>query len=330
MKKNIYAAITGIGSAVPEKVMTNEDWAKLVDTSDEWISTRTGIKERRVTDALTSSSDLAYAASLKAIENAGIDKDQIDMIIVATTTPDHPLFPSTAAILQERLKCQAYGYDISAACSGFGYAFTTAAQFIENGFCQNILLVAVDTLTKFVDKTDRSTAVLFGDGSGAMIISAAQEEGHIASCMGLKGAGAEYLIVKAGGSRKPLTQNEVGTTHQYITMDGKEVFKFAVTIMDKGVRDVLAKASLELSDIDLFIPHQANTRIIEAAQKKLQLPEEKLYINIHRYGNTSSASIPIAIDEAYQEGKLKKGMLIATCGFGAGLTWAANIFRWTK
>lgn len=330
MKKNIYATISGIGSAVPEQIMTNNDWAKLVDTSDEWIVSRTGIKERRVTDALTSSSDLGYAAALKAIANAGIDKDQIEMIIVATTTPDNPLFPSTAAILQERLKCQAYGYDISAACSGFGYALTTAAQYIENGFCKNILLVAVDTLTKFVDKTDRSTAVLFGDGAGAMIISASNQPGHLASSMGLKGAGAEYLIVKAGGSRQPLTQSEVGTNRQYITMDGKEVFKFAVTIMNTGIREVLAKASLQIDDIDLFIPHQANTRIIDAAQKKLELPDEKIYVNIHRYGNTSSASIPIAIDEAYQEGKLKKDMLIATCGFGAGLTWAANVFRWTK
>lgn len=331
MTKKIYAGITGIGSAVPKKVMTNDDWAKIVDTSDEWIRTRTGIAERRVTDEKTSSLDLAYEASLRAINDAKIQVKDIELIIVGTTTPDYPIFPSTAALLQHKLGCKAAGFDLSAACSGFGYAFTTACQFIENGTYKTVLLVAVDTLSKNVDKTDRNTCVLFGDAAGALIIEPVKEGfGHLGSVLGLDGSGAEYLMVPCGGSRKPLTKESAETKKQYIHMNGKEVFKFAVNIMGEATEAAIKKAHLKNEDIDLFIPHQANIRIIEAAMKRLGLSREKVYVNIQRYGNTSSASIPLALDEAYQEGRLKEGILIATCGFGAGLTWAANVLRWSK
>jgi 3-oxoacyl-[acyl-carrier-protein] synthase-3 len=331
VRKKISAGITGIGSALPKNVMTNEDWAKIVDTTDEWIRSRTGIIERRISDEKTASSDLALEAAQRAINDAGISAKDIELIIVATTTPDYPLFPSVAALLQHKLNCKAGGFDLSAACSGFGYALTTACQYIEAGTFKTILLVAVDTLSKNVDRTDRNTCVLFGDGAGAMILQPVKENfGHLASVFGLDGAGAEHLIVHCGGSRKPLTKETVETRKQYIQMNGKDVFKFAVGIMGKATEQAVKKAHLHNKDIDLFVPHQANIRIIEAAVKTLGLSMEKVYVNIQRYGNTSSASIPIALDEAYQEGRLKRGMCIATCGFGAGLSWAANVFRWVK
>ncbi|MDR1997946.1 MAG: ketoacyl-ACP synthase III [Candidatus Margulisbacteria bacterium] len=328
--KKVRAGITGIGSAVPDRVVTNAEWAGLVDTSDEWIRSRTGISERRFCDAQTAASDLAFLAAQRALARAGTAPQEIELIIVATTTPDYPVFPSTAALLQERLGCaQAGGFDLSAACSGFGYAFYTAAQFIENGEFKKILLVAVDTLSKNMDHTDRNVCVLFGDGAGAMVMEpAAAGYGHLASVLGLRGSGAEELIVRHGGSRAPLTPENIASKDRYISMNGKSVFKFAVSIMGEATEQVLKKAGLKPEDIDIFVPHQANIRIIDAALKHLKLAPDKALVNIQKYGNTSSASIPLALDEAYQAGKLKKGMLVAACGFGAGLTWAANLFRW--
>jgi 3-oxoacyl-[acyl-carrier-protein] synthase-3 len=310
--------------------MTNDDWARLVDTSDEWIRARTGIAERRLCDDRTAASDLAYAAAQKVLKQSGVEPEEIELIIVATTTPDYPVFPSTAALLQERLGCvRAGGFDLSAACSGFGYAFYTAAQFIENGEFQKVLLVCVDTLSKNMDYADRNVCVLFGDGAGAMLLRrAAGDRGHLASVLGLRGSGAAELIVRAGGSRSPLTAANIHSPDKYIYMNGKSVFKFAVQIMGEATEQVLKKAGLRPEDIDLFVPHQANTRIIDAAMKRLSLPPEKVVVNIQKYGNTSSASIPLALDEACQDGRLQKGMLVAACGFGAGLSWAANLFRW--
>ena len=324
----LFAGITGIGSAVPDQIMTNDDWAKLVDTSDEWIKTRTGISERRIADAKTASSDLAFIAAQRALANAKLAPQDIDLIIVATTTPDYPLFPSVAAVLQDRLGCtQAGGFDLSAACSGFAYAFCTASQFVENGTYKNVLVVGVDTLSKNVDRTDRNVCVLFGDAAGAVVVQpVAEGHGHLASVLGLRGSGAETLIVKAGGSRQP--QIDPASKEQYIYMAGKEVFKFAVTIMGECTEQAIQKAGLTVQDIDLYIPHQANIRIIDAAMKRLGLAEDKLFVNVHKYGNTSAASIPLALDEAYRAGRVKPGQVVAVCGFGAGLTWAANVFRW--
>ncbi len=332
MPKKHHAGITGIGSAVPEKIMTNHDWSKIVDTTDEWIVSRTGIKERRIADENTAASDLGLKAAKKALADADLKAKQIDLIIVTTTTPDYPLFPSTAALLQEKLGCtKAASFDLSAACSGFCYGLTTAAQFIETGFYQKILLVSVDILSKYVDKTDRNTCVLFGDGAGAVILEAVDPEyGLLGSDLGTDGSGAQYLIVPAGGTRKLLDKTSIGTAQQYIQMNGKEVFKFAVNTMPESVERALEKAGLKDTDIDMFIPHQANVRIIDAAMKRLKLSEEKVYINLDKYGNTSSASIPLALDEVYQAGRLKKGMILAVCGFGAGLTWGANVLRWCK
>lgn len=323
-----FAGITGIGSSVPAQIMTNDDWAKIVDTSDEWIKTRTGISERRISDENTASSDLAYDAAKKALEKAKLEPKDVELIIVATTTPDYPLFPSVAALLQERLGCdKAGGFDLSAACSGFSYAFFTASQFIENGTYKNVLLVAVDTLSKFVDRTDRNVCVLFGDAAGAVVLQPVSEgSGHLASVIGMRGAGAKELIVKAGGSRSPFPKED--SKDKFIYMNGKEVFKFAVTIMGEATEEAIKKAGLTTADIDLYVPHQANIRIIDAAMKRLNLPAEKLFVNVHKYGNTSAASIPLALDEAYRAGKVKPGQIVAVCGFGAGLTWAANVFRW--
>lgn len=330
--KRFGAGIAGISSAVPDRVITNDDWAKLVDTSDEWIRSRTGIEERRFCDEQTSASDLAYAAAQKALAQSGVSPEEIELIIVATSTPDYPAFPSTAALLQARLGCiRAGGFDLSAACSGFGYAFYTAAQFIENGEYQKVLLVLVDTLSKNMDHTDRNVCVLFGDGAGALVLErTASDNRHLASILGLRGAVANELIIKNGGSRTPLTLENFASKDRFIYMNGKIVFKFAVQIMGEATEQVLRKAGLQPEDIDIFVPHQANIRIIEAAMKHLKLPKEKVIVNIQKYGNTSSASIPLALDEAYQAGKLKKGMLVAACGFGAGMTWAANLFRWNK
>lgn len=330
--KLFQAGIAGIGSAVPDRVMTNNDWAKLVDTSDEWIRTRTGIAERRLCDADTAASDLAFLAAQRALQDAGLAPEEIELIIVATTTPDYPVFPSVAALLQDRLGCvSAGGFDLSAACSGFGYGFYTAAQFIENGEFQKALLVCVDTLSKNMDHTDRNVCVLFGDGASALVLTRAESGyGHLASIIGLRGSGADELIVKNGGSRAPLTENNFSSKDRFIYMNGKAVFKFAVQIMGEATEQVIRQAGFTSKDIDFFVPHQANTRIIDAAMKRLDLAPEKVIVNIQKYGNTSSASIPLALDEAYRAGKIKKGALIATCGFGAGLSWTANVLRWSK
>ena len=332
MKKNIYAGIAGIGSVVPDKIMTNKDWEALGDTSDEWIVERTGIRERRFADEETAASDLATIAAERALQDAGVVADDIDLVIVATTTPDYPSFPSTAALVQDRIKAsKAAAFDLSAACSGFVYGFTTACQFVETGLYQNVLLVCVDLLTKTVDKTDRNTAILFGDGAGAVVVSPTENDfGLLSSDLGARGAGAASLVIPAGGTRTPMTKDLAETSAQYIQMNGREIYKFAVVAVGKTIDLALKKGNLTYKDIDLFVPHQANIRIIEGAMTRMGLPQEKVVINIDKYGNTSSASIPIALDEAYREGRLKKGAIVVTCGFGAGLTWGTCIFRWGK
>ncbi|MBU0671745.1 MAG: ketoacyl-ACP synthase III [Candidatus Margulisbacteria bacterium] len=318
------ATIIGVGSAVPDKVVTNNDLAKTVDTNDEWIRTRTGIQERRVSDNTTATSDLAILAAEKALKKSGLAIERLDLIIVGTTSPDC-LFPSVACILQKKLGAsKAAAFDVSAACSGFNYALTVASQFIENGFYKNVLVVGADTLTKYLDWHDRGTCILFGDGAGAVVLTASPNgSGILANWLKAEGHMGDKLIMPGGGSRDPEEKNG-----RFITMDGKEVFKFAVRVLEESIREVLKKAKLEISDINLLIPHQANVRIINHVTKKMGLPKEKVYVNLHKYGNTSAASIPLALDEALADGKIKNGDIIVLSGFGAGLTCGANVIKW--
>ena len=321
--------IIGTGSALPEKVLTNFDLEKMIDTSDEWIRTRTGISERRIADKNTAASDLAYEASLKAMEDAKVSAEEIDLIIVGTVTPDM-VFPSTACILQDRLGAvNAAAFDLEAACSGFLYGITTGQQFIATGMYKKVLVIGVETLSKITDPEDRGTAVIFGDGAGAAVLSEVEEGyGILSSELGAKGEGGKYLTLPAGGSRLPTTMETVANREHYIQMGGGEVFKFAVRIMGQAAVRVIEKAGLELSDVDYLVPHQANIRIIEAAAKRIKLPMEKVKVNLDKYGNMSAASIPVALDEALKEGKIKRGDNIVLVGFGGGLTWGSTLIKW--
>lgn len=318
------AGIKGTGSYVPPKVITNEDISKIMDTSDEWIRTRTGITERRVTDEGTATSDLALVAAKKSLEAANFDAKDLDLILVATCTPDM-LFPSTACILQDKLGAnKAVAFDLSAACSGFNYALSVAASFIEASVYKTILVVGADTLTKYLDWNDRTTSVLFGDGAGAALLSPRDDgSGILSNFLYVEGSGGKYLTMPGGGSRDPEIKNG-----RFIKMNGKEVFKFAVRALKTSVREALKSADLNIEDVDLLIPHQANIRIVDHAIKRLNLPKEKVYVNLQKYGNTSAASVPIALDEAVKEGVIKKGNIVALSGFGAGLTSGANIIKW--
>lgn len=308
------AGILGIGRYVPDQIITNLDLEKKMDTSDEWIRTRTGIEERHIAQDDIGTSDMAYEAALKALENAGISGEELDMILVATVTPDRP-FPSVACTLQERLGAKkAAAMDISAACAGFMYGIVTGKQFIETGVYQNVLVVGVEKLSKITDWNDRNTAVLFGDGAGAAIIGPVSEgKGILSFELGADGTGAKHLY-----------QDE------YIIMNGREVFKFAVRQMGDSCLNVLEKAGLTKEDVDFLIPHQANIRIMEAARQRLELPVEKMSKTVHKYGNTSAASIPISLVEELEAGKIKDGDLIVMVGFGGGLTWGAIAIRWGK
>ncbi len=306
------AGIIGIGRYIPEKVVTNYDLEKIMDTSDEWIRTRTGIEERRIASDDMKTSDLSARAALEAIEDAKISPEEIDLIIVATVTPDQS-FPSVACVLQERLGAKrAAALDISAACSGFIYAMATAEQFIQTGAYKKILVVGAEKLSKITDWNDRSTSVLFGDGAGAVVLGEVSDDRGILSFeLGADGSGGKYLYEKG-----------------HIVMNGREVFKFAVRQMGESSINVLEKAGLTKEDVDFLIPHQANIRIMEAARQRLELPEEKMSKTIHKYGNTSAASIPISLYEEVKAGKIKDGDLIVMVGFGGGLTWGAIALRW--
>lgn len=325
------AGITGIGRAIPDKVLTNADLEKMVDTSDEWIVTRTGIRERRIAEENIASSDLGLEAARKALENAGVEPEEIDLIIVATITPDMA-FPATASLIQDKLGATRAGaFDLSAGCSGFVYALDMAASRVMAGIDDTVLVVGVDVLSKIVDFTDRSTCILFGDGAGAVVVQPVEEGyGVLASYLGSDGSMGHTLLVPAGGSRKPASEETVRNREHYICMSGQEVFKFAVRIMADASLEVLHRADLQPEDIDLFIPHQANIRIIQAAAKRLALPPEKVFVNVDRYGNTSAASIPIALDEALEQGLVKRGDNLVLVGFGAGLSWASVVLKWSK
>jgi 3-oxoacyl-[acyl-carrier-protein] synthase-3 len=324
-----YSAITGWGMHVPEKVLTNADFERMVDTSDEWITSRTGIKRRHVAGPGESASTLATAAARQALERAGLEGKDIGLIIVATVCGDYP-FPSTANLVQHALGAQCGAFDMQAACSGFLYGLSTAHQFIANGGVKHALVIGVELLSRVVDYQDRSTCVLFGDGAGAVVLSASEQPGGVLGfTIGSDGAKPEMLWIPSGGSAEPATHETLDQRRQYVQMQGAEVFKFATRVMGTAMEEALASAGMTAAEMDLFIPHQANLRIIEAASKRLNLPSEKVFVNIQEYGNTSAAAIPIALCEAIDQGRVYPGCHIGMVAFGAGLTWAATVVQWT-
>ncbi len=324
----MHSAITGWGKFVPERILSNADLERMVETSDEWIVSRTGIRERRVSAPDQPSSHLAIAAGRQALECAGLKASDLGLIIVCTVTGDYT-FPATANLVQDGLGARCPAFDLQAACAGWIYGMITAHQFIAAGTARHVLVIGVEELSKIVDYTDRATCVLFGDGAGAAILSASEEPGILGFTMGSDGARPEQLYRPAGGSCLPITKDTVGTSATYVHMMGSEVFKFATRIMGSAMEEALVMAGLTRHDIDLFIPHQANLRIIEAAMKRLELPPEKVFVNLEKYGNTSSAAIPIALCEAIEQGRIQTGNRIGMVAFGGGLSWAAIALRWT-
>ena len=325
----LRAKIVSTGSFVPKNRVTNHDLEKKVDTSDEWIIERTGIRERRIAIKSQASSDLAYEASVTALKKARIKAKDLDMIIVATVSGDMP-FPSTACLLQNRLDAtNAAAFDIGAACSGFIYGLSIAESFIKSGAKKRILLVGVETLSRFTDWEDRTTCVLFGDGAGAAIIEpSADDSGILSTHIHSDGSLWDYIQVPAGGSRIPCSKESVEKRLHFISMRGNETFKVAVKTLESIALETLEKNNLKVSQLTLLIPHQANLRIIQATAKRLGLPMEKVMLNIEKYGNTSAASIPIALDEALSSGRIRTGDYIMLEAFGAGLTWGSALIRW--
>lgn len=330
--------VTGVrvlatGSYVPDQVVTNEDLAALGCDSD-WIVRRTGIRERRKANDDQATSDLAYQAALRVMQQANITADQIDLILVATITPDHPT-PSTACELQRRLGAVAPAMDINAACAGFMYALVTASQFISAGNAKCALIVGADVMSRTVDPDDKKTYPLFGDAAGAALLVAADSSpnaeaipGILSYQLGSEGCGGEMLCIPAGGTRMPLTPEAYAAGEQYLRMDGRGVFKWAVRVFEDSVRDVLEHAGVTAEQLDSIVLHQANQRIIDSAVSHLNVPAEIVFVNLDRYGNTSAASIPLALDEAVRSGKIKSGDHVLLCGFGAGLAWGTAIMRW--
>jgi len=323
--------ITGIGAAVPERVLTNAELETMMDTSDEWIRTRTGIRERRIAGPGEASSDYAIRAARRAMAMAQVKPEQIDLIIVGTFTPDRPL-PSTACLVQAALGAsRAAAFDLAAACPGWLYGLVMAQQSIATGLYQCALVIGVEMMSRVVDWEDRSTCVLFGDGAGAAVLQPVSPgRGLLASVLGSDGQGAEHLMIPAGGSRLPASAETLAGRQGFVRMNGPEVYRFAVRVMNEAVQQVLEKAGLEPEQIDLLVPHQANIRIIESAMKRLGLGPDRVVINVDRYGNTSSASIPLALWEAVEAGRVRDGQNLVLVSFGAGLTWGAVALRWGR
>ncbi|MBP6749778.1 MAG: ketoacyl-ACP synthase III [Xanthomonadaceae bacterium] len=325
MSQQIYARIAGTGSYLPEKVLTNEDLSKIVDTSDEWIVARTGIRQRHIAAEGETSGDLGYRAALRALEAAGVDASEIDLIVVGTTTPDL-IFPSTACLIQHRLGANGCAaFDVNAACSGFVYALTVADKFIRSGASKTALVIGTETLTRMVDWSERTTCVLFGDGAGAVVLKADTETGILSTHMHADGGKKELLWNPVGVSVgfKPEEKN-AGVR---ILMTGNEVFKHAVKALDSVVEEALEANGLDRHDIDWLIPHQANLRIIEATAKRLDMPMERVIVTVDRHGNTSSGSVPLALDEAVRTGKIQRGQLVLLEAFGGGFTWGSALLR---
>jgi len=321
--------IIGTGGYVPEKVLTNKDLEKMVDTTDDWIISRTGIKERRILDKDKSTSYMAIEAGKKAIEDAGLKSEDIDLIIVSTVTPDMA-FPATACLVQNGLGCiNAAAFDLEAACTGFLYGLSVSYAYVKAGMYKNILLIGAEALSRITNWKDRNTCVLFGDGAGAVIVSEVPEDkGIMAIDIGADGSGSSYLTLPAGGSQLPATEETILNNLHYIKMDGSEVFKFAVRTMEEASLKVISKSGLKLEELDFLVPHQANIRIIDSARKRLKLEKDKVLINLDKFGNMSSASIPIALDEAIKQKKIQDKDNVLLVGFGGGLTWGACILKW--
>jgi len=326
---NGRVSITGIGSMAPEHVMTNDELAKMVETSDEWIVERTGIHERRVAAPEEALSDIALPASIDALEHAGVQASALDLIVVATVTPDM-VFPSTGAILADRLGAKdAAAYDLSAGCTGFVYAIAQAHGMVASGLVDRALVVGGDVLSKVVDWTDRSTCVLFGDGAGAVVLERVEAGGFLGFELGADGSGGPQLYMPAGGSRAPATAETVAERQHFAKMNGREVFKFATRVLVDSAEKVLHECDVQVDEIDVYVPHQANVRIIDHARKKLGIPEEKTVVNVDRFGNTSSGSIPLALGDAEADGRLVAGEMVLMTGMGAGLTWGSALIEWT-
>jgi 3-oxoacyl-[acyl-carrier-protein] synthase III len=323
-RSDVHVTVTGLGAYAPERVITNDELAQMVDTSDEWIIERTGIRERRIAADSQALSDLSLPAARQALEQAGSDGTDVDLLIVATVTPDM-MFPSTSAILADELGAKdAAAYDLSAGCTGFMYALAQAYGMVASGLTRRALVVGGDVLSRILDWTDRSTVVLFGDGAGAVVLEPSEEPGFLAFELGADGGGGEHLWLPGSGSR--LFDNPDGM----VKMNGREVFKFATRVLVSSAEAVLDRYGASVEDVDVYVPHQANVRIIDHATKKLGIPSERVVINVDRYGNTSSGSIPLALADAQADGRLRPGKLVLMTGMGAGLTWGSALMRWTE
>jgi 3-oxoacyl-[acyl-carrier-protein] synthase-3 len=324
-----YPHIVGWGKYIPNKVITNADLSRMVDTSDEWIVTRTGIRERRIAGGKDTTASMGLIAAKEALEQAGVRPHEVDLIIVATATPEY-VFPATACLIQDALGAvNAGAFDLMAGCTGFMYALAMGAQAIQSGANSIVLVIGSETLSHILDWSDRATCVLFGDGAGAVVLRAGTTPGGVLSTLCRSdGSGGELLIVPGGGSRHPASHQTLDQGLHAIKMNGREVFRFATRVMDKSIREVVACAGVDMDDVELIIPHQANLRIIQAAARALKVTEDRFFVNLQYYGNTSSASIPIAICEAVDQGRLKPGDHCVLVGFGAGLTWSAAVVKW--
>lgn len=320
--------MTAVARHAPARVVTNQDFEQWLDTTDEWITVRTGMKRRHWAADDEATSDLSIVAARGALEQAGLEPNDIDCYIVATATPDY-IFPATACIVAAKLGATGKAaFDLSIACSGFIYGLTVAADLVRAGTYQRVMLIGAETLSKIINKRDRSTAILFGDGAGAIILEPSERDSFLAAELGADGSSPRMLYQQAGGSRHPVDHAAVDAGLQYVQMEGREVFKFAVTRMIESTNVALAKAGLSIHDIDFLVPHQANRRIIDAAANHLEIPREKMVVNIAEYGNTSAASIPMALAEAVSTGRIKDGDVVLFVGFGAGLSWGAVAWRW--
>jgi 3-oxoacyl-[acyl-carrier-protein] synthase III len=323
-RDDVRVTITGLGAYAPERVITNDELAQMVDTSDEWIVERTGIRERRIAADSQALSDLSLPAVRQALEQAGSDGTDVDLLIVATVTPDM-MFPSTSALLADQLRAKdAAAYDLSAGCTGFMYALAQAYGMVASGLSRRALVVGGDVLSRILDWTDRSTVVLFGDGAGAVVLEPSEEAGFLAFELGADGGGGEHLWLPGSGSRK------FDDPDRLVKMNGREVFKFATRVLVSSAEAVLERCGAAVEDVDVYVPHQANVRIIDHATKKLGIPSERVVINVDRYGNTSSGSIPLALADAQADGRLRPGGLVLMTGMGAGLTWGSALMRWTQ
>jgi len=329
-KANGAISITGVGAYAPARVVTNDDLSEMMDTSDEWIVERTGIRERRIAGDEQALSDLALPAARDALEQAGVPGPEVDLIIVATVTPDMA-FPSAGAIIADELGADDAGaYDLSAGCTGFMYAIAQAYGMLAAGLAHRALVVGGDVLSRILDWSDRGTAVLFGDGAGAVVLQRVSEGGFLGFELGADGSGGPQLFLPAGGSRAPASAETVAEHKHFVQMNGREVFKFATRVLVSSAQKVLAECGKSVDDVDVYIPHQANVRIMDHAAEKLGIPRDKMVVNVDRYGNTSSGSIPLALADAQADGRLQDGALVLMTGMGAGLTWGSGLIEWTE